>query len=122
MVRHIQRNCEFAVEEYDFLNFYYELTYKGSPYAYIHIQLAVVEKFAYCHAYIKRFSAEIAREMTRDWIKVKDNMRVFDIETVVGTKVDGIKVWKKFIKLLGFEDISPSIIENKPCMMAVMEL
>lgn len=122
MVRRIQRNGEFAVKKYEYLNFYYELTYKGTPYAYIHTQLAVAEKFAHCHAYVKRFSAEIAREMMRDWVKVKDNMRVFDIETVVGTKVDGIKVWEKFIKLLGFEDISPSIMENKPCMLAVMEL
>ena len=123
MVRHIRRESgRFEVSECDFLNFYYELIYKDACYAYAHLQLALAEQFVYCHVYIHRFSPELAKEIKRDWADVQDNMRVFDIKKVVGTKVDGIDVWSRFVKILGFEDIGPSIINNEPCMMAVMEL
>lgn len=125
MVRRIQReDGEFKIGEADFLNFYYELAYKEAPYAHIHIQLAVVQKFAYCHAYVKRFTAEIAKEIIKDWAEIQGNMRIYGIKIAVGTKIDGIKIWEKFVQLIGFdaENIRPSMINNKPCMMAVMEL
>ena len=125
MVRSIWReHGEFEVGEGDFLNFYYEVSYKGAPYAYVHTQLIVDHKIGYCHVYIKRFTAEIAKEIERDGAIIKENMREFGINKVVGTKVGGIKVWKKFLKLVGFEaeNIAPSIIENKPCMLATMEI
>jgi hypothetical protein len=125
MVKNIQReDGDFKADEDDFLNCYFELIYKGIPYAYIHVQLAVVERFAYCHAYVKRFTAEIAREIVIDWSIIKVIMRAFGIEKAIGTKIDDIKVWTKFVELVGFEaeNIRPSIINDKPCMMAVMEL
>ena len=125
MVRCIPRKKdEFKVNEDNFLNCYYELVYNNKAYAYIHIQLALDEKFGYCHAYVKRFTAEIAREIIKDWAVIKEIMRAYDIEKAIGTKIDGIKVWEKFLLLIGFEaeNIRPSMINNKPCMMAVMEL
>lgn len=125
MVNNILReDGEFEVAEKDFLNFYYELIYKGETYAYIHLQLAGVERFAYCHAYIKRFSAEIAKEIKEDWEMLKKHMIICGIEKAVGTKIDGLKLWEKFLLLIGFEqeNIRPSIINDEPCMMAVMEL
>lgn len=125
MVRIIQRESgDFQVAEGDFLNCYYELACKGTPYAHVHIQLATVQKFAYCHAYVTRFTRDELREIRKDWAVIKDNARVFGIEKMVGTKIDGIEVWKKFLRLIGFkaENIRPSMINNEPCMMAVMEL
>jgi len=123
MVRYIKRETgEFEVAEADFLNLYYELMHKGVRYAYAHIQLALAEKFAYCHVYIKQFSAEIVREIRLDFEVLKFDMRSFNVEKVVGTKVDGIRLWRKFVKLIGFKDIGPSIINNAPCIMTVMEL
>ena len=121
-IRHI--DGKFEVAELDFLNFYYELVYRDMRYAYIHVQLATNEKFAYCHVYVERFTAGIAREIKKDWAMITDDMRSFDIERAVGTKIGGISVWKKFVQLLGVDadSIGPSVINNEPCMMAVMEL
>lgn len=123
MVKYIRRiDGKFLIAEQDFLNFYYELIYQGVCYAHAHIQLATAERFAYCHVYMERFSAEVVKEMLIDWEVVLLDMRSFNIEKIVGTKVDGIKLWSRFVKLLGFKDIGPSILNNEPCMMAVMEL
>jgi hypothetical protein len=125
MVKYIRRiDGKFEVAEHDFLNFYYELVYRDMRYANIHVQLATDEKFAYCHVYVERFTAGIAREIKKDWGVITGDMHSFDIERAVGTKVGGIRLWKKFVQLLGVgaDDIGPSIINNEPCMMAVMEL
>ena len=123
MVKYIRRiDGKFEVAERDFLNFYYELVYQGTCYAYAHIQLATVVRIAYCHVYMERFSAEVVKEMLSDWKVLLLDMRSFDIEKVVGTKIDGIKLWSRFVKLLGFKDIGPSVLNNEPCMMAIMEL
>lgn len=125
MVKPIQRMYgKFEVAENDFTNLYYELTCNGrlNAYGYVHIQLAMIEKFAYCHVYLERFGPETAREIQKDWGALKHIMRTYGIKRAVGTKLDGIRVWSKFIKLLGFGEPEESIINNKPCMMAVLEL
>ena len=125
MVKYIRRiDGKFEMAEADFLNFYYELIYRDMRYANIHVQLATDERFAYCHVYVERFTAGIAREIKKDWAMITEDMRSFGIERAVGTKIDGIGLWKKFVQLLGVEaeDIRPSAINNEPCMMAVMEL
>lgn len=125
MVKYIRRiDGKFEVAELDFLNFYYELIYKDVPYSYIHVQLATEQQFAYCHVYVVRFTAGIAREIKKDWKVIIDDMCSFGIVRAVGTKIDGISLWKKFVQLLGVEidNIRPSIINDEPCMMAVMEL
>ena len=125
MVRIIKREGgPFKVAESDFLDFYYELACKGTPYAHVHIQLATAQKFAYCHAYVSRFTRAELREIRKDWEVIKDNARDFGIEKMVGTKIGGISTWKKFLRLIGFKAdmIRPSMIDNQPCMMAIMEL
>ena len=125
MVKTIKREAgEFEVAEDKFFNCYYELACKGAPYAHVHIQLAIAEKFAYCHAYVKRFNRDELREIRKDWAVLKEIMRAHGIERAIGTKNKDIPIWKKFVKLIGFdeENIRPTILNNKPCMMAVMEL
>ena len=89
MGRYIKRATgRFEIAERDFLNLYYELVYQGMCYAHAHIQLATAERFAYCHIYMERFSAEVVKEMLLDWEILLLDMRAFDIEKVVGTKID----------------------------------
>lgn len=125
MLKYIRRiDGKFIIDEFDYLNMYYKLIHRDVCYAYIHIQLATVERLAYCHFYVERFTAEIAREIKKDLAIIINNIRAFDISTAVGTKTDGIKLWKKFVKLMGVkdEDIVEATFNSTPCMMAVMEL
>ena len=123
MVRQIHReDGQFEVEEREYHNLYYALFIGDTCYGYAHLQLILSEHVGYCHVYINRFTPKIIREIKEDWTLLKDKMRTFGIKRVVGTKVDGIKLWTKFIKLLGFKEVVPATIEGKSCMMAIMEV
>lgn len=123
MVREINRDeGDFEIQEGDFANYYYEGILDGEAYFYFHAQVSVVDKWAYIHCYVSRFSRSIVAALRRDFETIKWLLRSVGAKTIIGTKDTETKKWEKFIGLLGFEDIDETIVAGKPCMMAIMEI
>ena len=122
MVRFISREeGVFHADEFDFKNFYMELSLTGKVYGHCHIQ--VEDRAAYAHLYIDRFGKDVLKEMKADFEQIKAGLRGMGITHIAGSKeVEDCSCWLKFIRLIGFEKVADVVIDGRPAKLAVMEV
>ena len=81
---------------------FYELTYKGSVYAYVGIDY--IEDVASFHINVLSWSHNIAKQLKQDWGGLKLKCKMNGVKRLVASHQENDEKWKKFIKMFGFSD------------------
>ncbi len=123
MVNEIKRSDIFVAPERDFhRNKYYEFVFEGNPYAHTHLQINDVDGWAYIHFTFVKFTKSLVKPLKIDWRCLKNVALILGVNKLVGMKDSEVRTFKKFLKMLGENNIEEILIYKMPFLMVVVEL
>lgn len=114
---------DWPVAERDWENNYLFGLCKGERYARLHLQFK--EDVCYIHLYVERWSLEVLREMRQDFEclrRLAQHKGAKRLVGAVGCEGEELDRWQRMLRLVGFPEARPVIIEGKKRMMTVMEI
>lgn len=118
-----RKNSIFKVDEFEYNNLYYSMSFKGSIYGYCHAQ--ITDFIAYIHLYIDKLGCEALKEMRKDFDIFKKQLRCIGVRLIAGShEMKGALKWSRFIRLLGFSkpQTTELLAPGRTVMLAVMEI